>query len=68
MFLAFFFLAGAGFAQNAALMQVGGLLQRVTIAIGWSWITALAVQLLRRPYPPRASRVTGPGRGTYPPG
>jgi hypothetical protein len=43
--------ASAGFAQTPAVVPVGGLLQRVSIAIGFGWLTALALRAerLRRP-------------------
>lgn len=47
-FLVAFFLSSAGFSQQAGLVEVGGLLQRVTVAIGLSWLTLLAVHLSRR--------------------
>ena len=46
MFVAFF-LAGMGFSQNPSLVNVAGLFQRVSITVGWSWMTLLAVHLLR---------------------
>jgi hypothetical protein len=42
-FLINFVLAGAGFSQNVALVDYGGLYQRVSIVIGEAWLTALAV-------------------------
>jgi hypothetical membrane protein len=36
-------LAGAGFEQNQALVDVAGLLQRIAVTIGWAWLTSLAV-------------------------
>ncbi|MGW5649681.1 DUF998 domain-containing protein [Saccharopolyspora sp. NPDC003752] len=47
VFLIGFALAGAGFAQNSALMPVGGLLQRLTLIVGFGWLAALAVTLPR---------------------
>ncbi|MFC4591406.1 DUF998 domain-containing protein [Sphaerisporangium corydalis] len=47
--LAAFVLTSMGFAQNPALMPIGGLLQRLTLVIGQSWIAILALHLLRRP-------------------
>ncbi|MEU6998239.1 DUF998 domain-containing protein [Nonomuraea sp. NPDC046570] len=46
-FLAGFVLASGGFSQSPALMPIGGLLQRLTLVIGWVWLTALAAHLLR---------------------
>src|SRR6266511_1909264 len=42
-----FVVTSMGFAQNPTLMPIGGLLQRITIVIGWAWLTALALYLLR---------------------
>jgi hypothetical protein len=47
-FLVFFFLAGQGFSGDPSFVPVGGLMQRITIVIGWAWIAALALHLLRR--------------------
>ncbi|MGN9843934.1 DUF998 domain-containing protein [Nonomuraea sp. H19] len=40
-----FFLSGQAFAQVAGLAEIGGLLQRLTIAVGWAWLALLAVHL-----------------------
>ena len=40
-------LASAAFAQNAALVGVGGLVQRAMVVIGWSWLTLLALRTRR---------------------
>jgi len=42
-----FVLASAGFAQTPALVDYGGLLQRVSVIIGMGWLTAVAVGVLR---------------------
>lgn len=47
-FLAGFVLFGMGFSHDPTLMPIGGLLQRLTIIVGWAWLTALALDLLRR--------------------
>jgi hypothetical membrane protein len=47
-FLGFFVLTGMGFAQHPALSPIAGLLQRLTIVIGWAWLVALALDLRRR--------------------
>ncbi|GAA1754481.1 DUF998 domain-containing protein [Streptomonospora arabica] len=47
-FVIFVLLATGGLAQTEPLAAVGGLLQRTAVVIGWAWITALAVHLLRR--------------------
>lgn len=44
-----FVLTSLGFAQQAGLAPVAGLLQRLTIVIGFAWITALAIWLIRAP-------------------
>ncbi|MFI0470392.1 DUF998 domain-containing protein [Saccharopolyspora sp. 5N102] len=54
VFLIGFALAGAGFAQNPVLMPVGGLLQRLTLVVGFGWLAALAAAL------PRFQGVPGP--------
>ncbi|TCC20367.1 DUF998 domain-containing protein [Kribbella speibonae] len=48
VFLTCFVLASAGFNQTAGLVEVGGLFQRLAVTIGWVWLAALAVRLLRR--------------------
>lgn len=40
-------LASAGFSQDQGLVTFGGLLQRVTVTIGWTWLTLLAIHLLK---------------------
>ncbi|MEV0381053.1 DUF998 domain-containing protein [Nonomuraea sp. NPDC050643] len=45
VFLIGFFLAGMGFAQVDGLVEIGGLLQRLTIVAGWGWLTLLAIHL-----------------------
>lgn len=40
-------LASAAFSQNPSLVAFGGLLQRMTVTIGWTWLTLLAVHLLK---------------------
>jgi hypothetical membrane protein len=52
-FLVCFVLTSVGFSQNPALMPIGGLLQRVTLIIGWTWLTALALHLLSAGRPDR---------------
>ncbi|MEN3305424.1 MAG: hypothetical protein V7603_1626 [Micromonosporaceae bacterium] len=47
-FLTGFVLTSMGFAQNPTLMPIGGLLQRITIIIGFAWLTALSMYLLRQ--------------------
>jgi hypothetical protein len=43
-----FVLAGAGFAQQPAFVAYGGLAQRVSLASGFGWVTALAARALAR--------------------
>lgn len=59
VFLASFALTSIGFAQNETLAPIAGRLQRLTIVIGWAWLTALAVHLLRAR---SASRASGNGK------
>jgi hypothetical protein len=40
-------LASAAFGQAPGLVDVGGLIQRLTIAAGWAWVTVVALDLLR---------------------
>jgi len=40
-------LFGRGFGGAKGLVDVAGLIQRSTIVIGWSWLTPVAVHLLR---------------------
>jgi hypothetical protein len=42
-----FVLASLAFGQVAGLVEIGGLLQRLTITVGWTWLLLLAVLLLR---------------------
>ncbi|WP_433727270.1 DUF998 domain-containing protein [Actinoplanes sp. CA-051413] len=49
-FLILFVLNNAGFAQDPRWVSTAGLLQRLTIGVGWLWLTLLAVrQLTVRP-------------------
>ncbi|MGP4021387.1 DUF998 domain-containing protein [Saccharopolyspora sp. 5N708] len=48
LFLIGFVLTSVGFAQNPALMPIGGLLQRLTLIIGFTWLATLALLLPRR--------------------
>ena len=56
VFLVGFVLTSMAFNQAETLVEVGGLLQRTTITVGWTWLTLLAVHLLRGLSP------EGPGR------
>jgi hypothetical protein len=40
-----FLLASVGFSQAPGWVEVAGLVQRITITIGWTWLTLLAVHL-----------------------
>jgi uncharacterized protein DUF998 len=42
------FLASMAFGQNESLVAFGGLIQRVTVTLGWTWLTLLAIHLLNR--------------------
>jgi hypothetical protein len=46
-----FLLASVGFSQAPGWVEVAGLLQRITITVGWTWLTLLAVHLLGTPAP-----------------
>jgi hypothetical protein len=46
-FLGAFFVAGLGFGQIEPYVDVAGLWQRVCVLIGWTWLTMLALRLLR---------------------
>ncbi|HZD00435.1 MAG TPA: DUF998 domain-containing protein [Actinomycetes bacterium] len=53
IFAVAFVLSSMAFNQAETLVELGGLLQRITITVGWSWLTLLAVHLLRGlPEPP----------------
>jgi hypothetical membrane protein len=53
VFVIAFVLTSAGFGQAAGLIDLAGLLQRVAVAVGFGWLTLLAVQLRRGPSPER---------------
>ncbi len=42
-----FILTSAGFGQAEGLVELAGLFQRITLTIGWAWMTLLAVHLLQ---------------------
>jgi hypothetical membrane protein len=44
-----FILSSAGFGQTEGLVDVAGLFQRVTLIVGFGWLTLLAVHFLRSP-------------------
>jgi hypothetical protein len=43
-----FFVSGVAFSQEA-FVDVGGLWQRISVTIGWAWLSTLALRSLRRP-------------------
>ncbi|WP_020579236.1 DUF998 domain-containing protein [Actinopolymorpha alba] len=47
VFMTCFVLASFGFSRQSAFVPVGGLFQRLAIIVGFAWIGALAVHLLR---------------------
>ncbi|MEV4296726.1 DUF998 domain-containing protein [Microbispora rosea] len=47
LFAATMALATAAFAQKERLVDVGGLIQRVSVTIAWTWLAVLAVHTLR---------------------
>jgi hypothetical protein len=51
-FVVLFFLATAGFSQDTRWVSTAGLLQRLTVGVGWLWLSLLAVRQMtagRRP-------------------
>lgn len=46
IFIIGFVLAGMGFSGTPKLAPVGGLLQRMTIIVGWLWLSLVAAHLL----------------------
>ncbi len=55
LFLILFFVCSVGFTQAEGLVDVAGLIQRITVTIGFMWITAVSLLLLRREPPAGAS-------------
>jgi hypothetical membrane protein len=49
VFLGAFILSSAGFGQAERLVDLAGLFQRVTLIVGFGWLTLLAVCFLRSP-------------------
>ncbi|MEU8378399.1 DUF998 domain-containing protein [Streptosporangium sp. NPDC048865] len=49
VFLVAFVLAGMGFSQTEGFVEFGGLFQRISITVGFCWVSALAVHLMRAP-------------------
>ncbi|MFE3455591.1 DUF998 domain-containing protein [Nonomuraea sp. NPDC059194] len=49
-----FFLSGQAFAQAEGLVEIGGLLQRLTIVVGWGWLSLLAIRLRNTAEPAHA--------------
>lgn len=47
VFIGVFVLAGVGFAQTEGFVELGGLFQRISITVGFCWVSALAVHLMR---------------------
>jgi hypothetical protein len=48
-FLVMFIVTSAGFAQVEGLVNYAGLFQRITLTIGWAWLTLLPLFLLNAP-------------------
>ena len=46
-FMLAFVLTSVGFSQAEGFVNIAGLLQRVTLMIGWAWLSLLAVHTLR---------------------
>ncbi|GAA3618878.1 DUF998 domain-containing protein [Lentzea roselyniae] len=45
-FIAMFLLSSAAFAQTPGLVEFGGLFQRLTVAIGFTWLTVFGAAML----------------------
>lgn len=54
VFFVGFILASLGFDQNASLVDIAGLIQRATLAVGLAWAALLAMRTLRTPGPSAA--------------
>jgi hypothetical membrane protein len=54
--LVLFLLSGIGFSQDPGLRADAGLYQRLSIAVGLGWVTALSLRQLTRSGPPRRDR------------
>jgi len=48
VFIVGFLLASVGFSQAEGWVDIAGLLQRMTITVGWVWLALLAVHVRRR--------------------
>jgi hypothetical membrane protein len=46
-FVMLFVVTSMGFGQVARLADYAGLLQRITLTVGWAWLTLLAARMLR---------------------
>jgi hypothetical protein len=46
-FFVMFIITNAGFAQVNGLVDYAGLFQRITLTIGWTWFTLLALYMLK---------------------
>jgi len=46
-----FFPSGVGFQQTEPFVDLPGLWQRICVLIGWTWLTVLALRLLRERRP-----------------
>ncbi|MFF9783119.1 hypothetical protein [Streptomyces nigrescens] len=55
LFTATMALADTAFKQHQRRADLGGLIQRVSLTIGWTWQTLLAVRLLHTRRLPRTS-------------
>jgi hypothetical protein len=48
-FLVLFVVTTVGFLQVQGLVDYAGLFQRITLSVGWAWLSLLAFRLLRDP-------------------
>lgn len=46
LFAATMVVAGAAFGQNPRVAEAGGLIQRISVSIGWGWVVVLAARVL----------------------
>ena len=46
-FVVMFIITSMGFAGVEGLVHYAGLFQRITLTIGWVWLTLLAIAMLR---------------------
>jgi hypothetical membrane protein len=55
-----FVLSALGFGGRAGLVNFAGVFQRLSIVVGWTWLTLLAIHVLRRSYGINDRRLRSP--------